>query len=634
MCGIYGIAKSGTARQASPATRAEISPEAIARATGLLAHRGPDDAGVWVVADRSVGFGHRRLAVLDLTPAGHQPMAGPRGHVLCFNGEIYNFRALRAELERLGHPFAGTGDAEVLLAAYAAWGEECVGRLNGMFAFAVYDPGGNGQGPSLFLARDPAGEKPLYYHHTADTFEFASEVRALEHGGRIDPLALDHYLALGYIPGDLCLFEGVHKLPAAHTARLDLGDFSLRTRRYRELPGAPVGETGSGTPAETDVEALERELEHLLEDAVRLRLESDVPLGVLLSGGLDSGLVLAAASRVSSRPIEAFTVSLPDSPLDESRRATQVARHFGAHHHILPLAPTGLGVLHDLAPLVDEPLGDSSLIPSFLVSALTRRHVTVALGGDGGDELFGGYTAYVTGLNALRRAGWMPRPLLALAGAARYLPAGLKGRAYGLSLRHGALQQASWYTTFFDPRLRHRLYRNPPPLARADAPERWHASLLGAPGAAPIHRLCRQGFLSTLTDDFLVKVDRASMAHALEMRSPWLDPRLIDFAFGRIPASWKVQGNATRRLQRRLAARLLPPDAEVPRKQGFSIPMDAWLRADRCQWVRDTLPDLPDSINRVYVEKLIHGHMRGRANGARLFALIMLAFANRNARRH
>lgn len=617
MCGIYGIADA----------RAPIDTGMVEHQRDLLGHRGPDDAGLWISDRRDVALGHRRLSIIDLSPAGHQPMLSADGRLaIVFNGEIYNFRMLRAELETLGNRFAGASDTEVLLAAYQTWGAECLAKLNGMFAFVIHDAGGTGRPPCLFIARDRAGEKPFYYVTGPSFFEFSSELKGLTRRAGLDLNALNHYLSLGYVPGDLCLARDVRKLPPAHAGRLDLATFELRIWKYWSLPANEPG-------ALADPEPLADEAQKILFDAVRLRLESDVPLGVLLSGGLDSSLVVAAAARQSPRPVKTFTITLPGSALDESRHARIVAQHFGTEHHELPLVETSLAAFDDFAPLVDEPIADSSLIPSFLVSRLTRRHVTVALGGDGGDELFGGYSDYVTALADQRHFGWIPPALLFMsAEIAGRLPAGVKGRNRLFSMRDGAHQKIIWGSPYFDLALRRRLY-TPELLAELGdglaEPER---SLLRffETGHDPVDAMTRTHFGSILPDDFLVKVDRASMAVALEMRAPFLDHRMLEFAFGRVPSAWKVQGGESRRLQKRLAQRLLPPALDTDRKQGFSIPLDDWLHADRCQRVRERVEALPGFLRRDEIDALIIGLERGRTNGARLYALMALGTALRN----
>lgn len=617
MCAIYGLATSG----------APVNLNMVKVQRDKLFHRGPDDAGIWCSPTEDVVLAHRRLAIIDLSKNGRQPMATADKRVtVVFNGEIYNFRELRADLERSGHVFHTGTDTEVLLAAWREWGENCLMRLNGMFAFALYDAG-DAQSPAcLFMARDRAGKKPLYYSFDGRRLEFASELKAIASRGGMSISALNHYLALGYVPHDLCIAEGVKKLPPAHAGRLDLNSMKLNIWRYWNLP--------TNCPdVDVDGESLADKAGWLIEDATRLRMVADVPVGVLLSGGLDSSLVAAAAARVSDRPIQTFTIGLPGSRLDESAHARLVAKHFGTHHHELPLNESGLTALDEFAPFVDEPLADSSLLPAFLVSRLTRQHVTVALGGDGGDELFGGYGHYQTTIADAQRLARTSGSMLRLAGdLASRLPAGVRGRNRLASLSRGPQQQAIWGSPYFDVALRKRIFA-PEALtelgSELDAPERFLLSLFRT-GTDVVDCMTRTDFGSILPDDYLMKVDRASMAVSLEMRAPLLDYRLIEFAFGRIPSRWKVDGAETRRVQKILARRWLPPDLDIKRKQGFSIPMDAWLRQAPASWHDGWLGRLPSTINRDIGTGLMNGLYKGRANGARLFALAMLGLAATN----
>ena len=619
MCGIVGIVS----------LKRPVDRDALVRMRDALRHRGPDSAGEWVAADGAVGLAHRRLRILDLTAAGHQPMTDAAEQTwIVFNGEIYNFQILRRELEAAGYTFRSTGDTEVLLNAYRHWGTDCLARLNGMWAFAIWDAARR----QLFFARDRVGKKPLYYSHTPGRLSIASQATALALDPAVDfsldlP-ALNSYLALGYIPGEQCVVRPSRKLPPAHAAVYDVAGDTLKTWRYWQPPAAPA----PGAMAEADGGALVDELESLLGESVRMRLISDVPLGVLLSGGVDSSLVTALAARHCRGRIRTFTIRFPgDARYDEGPYARRVAQHFATDHLEIEAAPATLGLLPELAAYFDEPLADSSLLPTYLVSRLTREHVTVALGGDGGDELFGGYSHYPQNLRLQQKWHWVPSAFWrGMASAARRLPPGLKGRNFGLSLAGGPLQRQIHGTPYFDVDLRRRLFRLDVlgELGGAlDAPERWLAERWSL-GTGALDRMTRLDFLSYLPDDILMKVDRASMALALEVRAPWLDVALMEFAFRAVPAEWKVQGATRRRLQRALAQRLLPPDLDLDRKQGLSIPMDRWLREpsgiallNDCLLAKEALP----WFRREAIETLIAGELKGRANGARLFALLMLA---------
>ncbi len=617
MCGIVGYLRSPP-----------LPVESFIKSRDRMTHRGPDDTGVWQSADGTVLLGHRRLSILDLSSAGHQPMVSECGRfVIVFNGEVYNYLELKGELEALGHRFKGSGDTEVILAAYRQWGEACLNRFNGMFAIAIWDGGTPDTPPSLFLARDRAGKKPLYYAHRGRTITFASELKAIpkEMRGGIDLQALNHYLALGYVPGSLCIASGANKLPPAHAARFRPDTGELTIWRWWELP-VPMTDQHLFTG-----EDLAEQSWLLLTDAVKLRLRSDVTVGVFLSGGLDSSLVTAAAVAVSDQPINTFTVGVPGSKLDESHHARAIADHSSTRHHLLELPKPSLDVLDELAPFVDEPIADSSILPTYLLSKLTAQHVKVALGGDGGDELYGGYEHYQVALRDHQRLGWLPKLLLnRLAIAVARLPAGVRGRNRLASLRGGVAQAHVWGSAYFDIDLRRRIMHPDVVKALGDnlgAPEAYLLQLMQQ-GRNDVDALTRTDFHAILPDDFLVKVDRASMANSLEVRTPFLDYRLVEHAFGTIPTDWKVSLTERRRVQNLMARKYLPKDYQLGRKQGFSIPMDEWLRHSDFD---ARLECMPESVfNRNETASLVRGLKGGRANGARLFALMMLTISQDN----
>lgn len=607
MCGIIGAA-----------TSPEWTPDAEAMME-RIAHRGPDDRGLRTSPDGRVILGHRRLSIIDLSPAGHQPMSDDSGRLwLTFNGEIYNFQELRVDLQALGHTFRTHSDSEVILAAYRQWGGRCVERFNGMFAFAIHDEAAQ----TLFLARDRVGKKPLYWWHRGSTFLFGSEAKAVvaATGSReLDPESVNHYFAFGCMPRDRSIFSGLRRLLPGHTLSYDLVRNAVTISCYW-TPWAQ-----SRGPVETDPDALLAEMESLVADSVRLRMIADVPLGVLLSGGLDSSIITAMAARQSARPVKTFTVTFPGGGrYDESEHAKLVARHFGTEHHELPLPEANIDVLRELAHHLDEPLADPSIVPTYLVSRLTRRHVTVALGGDGGDELFGGYGWYRSGVDAARNIRRVPQALRrAAAGLAGVLPPGIRGRnfvrAHAGDLAHYIITNA----TTFEPALRRKLLR------RADdvtAPERERRALWND-RADDVLAMSLFDLATYLPDDILTKVDRASMAVALEMRAPLLDYRLVEFAVGRVPSHEKVTTGGVRFLQKRLAKKLLPPQLDLQRKQGFVMPVHDWLRG---AWGTATVEAVRSAGVREWVdpavaENLLHGQRRGRTNGVRLFTLLMFA---------
>jgi asparagine synthase (glutamine-hydrolysing) len=608
MCGIIGIAS-----KLAVASRAWL-----AAGRDAMRHRGPDDAGEWWSAEGAVGLGHQRLAIIDLSPGGHQPKQDITGElIIVFNGEIYNFVDLRRELIAKGHNFRSHSDTEVILNAYREWGTRCLARLNGMFAFALFDA----RQQTLFLARDRAGEKPLFYHQANGVLRFASELKALladpALARRIDPAALDCYLAMGYVPGDRCLLQGFNKLPPAHALSFDLRTGQINVWRYWQLPElapaqAPLNEA-----------ALLDELETLLEDAVRCQMVADVPVGVLLSGGVDSSLVTAMAARASSQ-VQTFTIAFPgQGRLDEAEHARLVSRHFCTRHTELMAEDASAGLIPRLARQFDEPVVDSSMIPTFLVSQLVREHCTVALGGDGGDELFGGYWHYSRLQWMQQNLGWIPYTLRRgiARSAEKWLPVGFKGRNWVQGLGMDLGSGLPLIATYFDATMRRRLLK---------AGAGWSLMAEGlhkdrVPVNADIlQRATRMDFSNYLAEDILVKVDRASMLSSLEMRAPMLDYRLIEFAFGKVPSRLKATPTEKKILLKRLTARILPPEFDQQRKQGFSIPLGDWLKGGTFRKLFDeVLRDPQCSFDAKTVDGLLRGQDKGRSNGERLFALVL-----------
>lgn len=613
MCGIYGIINESE----------KINIKSLRASKDLLKHRGPDDSGEWISKNGNIGLAHCRLSIIDLTDAGHQPMQSEDGRlVIVYNGEIYNFWLLRKKLESYGHVFRSECDTEVVLAAYSHWGKNCLNYLNGMYAFAIYDSGCLSSAPSLFLARDRTGKKPLYYYLHNSSLQFASELKAIKIQTGVNFEALNYYLAFGYVPGEYCIAKGVKKLAAGHAAILELDSFKLSTWQYWKIPDKSID-------LDIDVNEATDHMLNLLSDSVRMRLIGDVPVGILLSGGLDSSLVLALAAQQSSKPLMTFNISIPGSSIDESKYASYIANYFGAEHHELSANESSTDIISDFSQYVDEPIADSSILPTFLVSRLTKKYVKVALGGDGGDELFGGYPEYINAIQSARNLRLIPSNFFKFcAKAISQLPAGIKGRSKLISFSHGPLKQSIWGTPFFDVTLRKRLL-NADIIDSIKCPE-YHLTKIFDRGKDPVDSMTRTHFESVLIDNFLVKVDRASMANSLEIREPYLDYRIVEYAFRSIPSELKIFDGKARIIQKLIANKLLPSDFNVNRKQGFSVPLDDWLRACDCVIVREYISYLPSCIKKKEVEKLISGHMKGRANGARLFALIMLSIAMKN----
>ncbi|MEO8453327.1 MAG: asparagine synthase (glutamine-hydrolyzing), partial [Gemmatimonadota bacterium] len=605
MCGIVGCAGPEPLRHRVPL---ELMRDA-------MAYRGPDGAGVWWSDDGRVGLAHRRLAIVGLGPAGAQPMCGAGGTtVITFNGELYNYHELAETLTGLGHRFHTGTDTEVLLASYQEWGEACLERFDGMFAFGLWDAERGG----LFLARDRAGEKPLYWSLGAGGLRFASELHPLlldpGQGRVLDPAAVKHYLAYAYAPIDQSLVEGIRKLPPAHALWYVPGGTAPRTWQWWRLPAhEPEREA-------TDAD-LESELEHLLRESIRRRLIADVPVGILLSGGLDSSLITALAAGQGAT-VRTFTIRFPGhGRFDETEHARLIARTFGTEHVEAEADPPSEAAVQDLLSGMDEAVGDSSLLPMHLVSRIARAHVPAVLGGEGGDELFGGYGHHhwLNRTAALRRT--IPQSWRAgLRGIAARLPVGFRGRHQLAGLAGDDASAIAHSDLYLDADARRELL-TPATLRWLDAspiPEAVRAARVRPLGG--ISRRARiDDFLGYLPGDILAKVDRASMRTSLEVRAPFLDHHVIELAFGRLPDRLATGPTGGKVLLKALARRLLPAGFAAHRKQGFSIPIDAWLAGGWRNVLAEPLADGGAAYLRGgAVSRLLAPASRIRSNGKRV----------------
>lgn len=619
MCGIVGTAARVPLMQR----------DWLALGSDAMLHRGPDDSGEWWSKDGRVGLAHRRLAIVDLSSSGHQPMHDSEGQLsIVFNGEIYNYRDIQVELISRGHAFKSNSDTEVILAAYREWGIDCVNHLNGMFALGIYDS----RSRCVFLARDRAGEKPLFYSWRNKVLRFASELKGLVADSRferrIDPEALDIFLATGYVPGDRCILRDVMKLGAGHALKFDLDTDALRVWRYWRLPDAP----SEIHPGVADEQILLDEFEVLFENAVHRQLQADVPVGVLLSGGVDSSLVTAMAVR-SSAQVKTFTVGFPAfGAYDESEHARLIARYFNTDHYELNADRVGPGVLPLLAAQYDEPIIESSMIPAYLVSRLVREHCTVALGGDGGDELFGGYSSYSNLLKAQAQASLIPTFMRKLirSGAETLLPTGFRGRHTLRCLDSDWRSGLPIVPIYFDSAERQALLGNRFSFQSRKLAEQVLKETT-VPSSDIIQRATRTDFSNYMVDDILVKVDRASMLNSLEVRAPMLDFRVIEFAFGRIPSSLKTSLNERKIFLKKLTSKLLPPQFDRQRKQGFSIPLAKWLSGGPWRdYFRSVLFSEGCLFDSDAVSKLMHGQDKKWHNQERLFGLVMFELWRRH----
>jgi len=592
----------------------------------LLAHRGPDGEGVH--ADGPLGLGHRRLSIIDLSDAGRQPMSYASGRLwIAFNGEIYNFPALRQALEREGYAFCSRTDTEVVLAAYLCWGLDFLQRLRGMFAFALWDAGRR----RLLLARDRVGKKPLHYVVDRDGIAFASEARALLADPAFVPRpnleAISHYLSLQYVPAPLSGFEGVRKLPPAHYLLIE--DGKITVERYWRLHYTPKRRIGEEEACE---ELIER-----LKEAVRIRLISDVPLGAFLSGGIDSGTVVALMSQVAGSRVKTFSIGFEEKEYDELPFARQVADRYGTEHHEFIVRPEAASVLPKLVWHYSEPYADSSAVPTYYLSQLTRRHVTVALNGDAGDENFAGYERYLANVLASRYAR-LPRVLRTPLNAAfRTLPRGkspksllAKATRFAEALTEGPERRYARWMMHFHPDMKARLC-TPAFLeasARADSLALFVEAYARSDADNLVDATLDVDVSNYLPDDLLVKVDVATMAHGLEARAPFLDHEFMEFAAS-LPADFKLRGRVKKYLLKRAVRSLLPADIIDRPKMGFGVPLDHWFRKDLREMAHDVLLG-PRAIQRGYfnppfVRRLLDEHVSGTSNWHyQLWNLLML----------
>jgi asparagine synthase (glutamine-hydrolysing) len=640
MCGITGFLDTSRGKNYE-----ELSVIARRMSTSLR-HRGPEDEGIWADPSTGLALGHRRLSIIDLSPMGHQPMHSSCGrYVITFNGEIYNFKALRQELEQLGQKFRGHSDTEIMLAAISHWGvEPAVKKFNGMFAFGLWDR----EEQTLYLSRDRAGEKPLYYGWAGKTLLFGSELKALQQHpdfrADIDRGALTVYLRHNYIPAPHSIYKGIYKLPAG--TLLAIRGFGSDASPKQYWSAKTAAEDGLSNPFRgTDEEAVDQ-LDALLNDAVSMRMEADVPLGAFLSGGIDSSLIVAIMQANSNRPVKTFTIGFDNREFNEAESAKLVAKHIGTEHTELYVSPEeAMGVIPRLPTLYDEPFADSSQIPTFLVSQLARRNVTVSLSGDGGDELFGGYNTYLWGRGVQQNIGWMPGPLKA-----------------GLAKTLGPLSKLDWNAL-----LDGRQAVVPESLRRKDLNKVLHklagilkvnerealywvllsywmepsSIVLGAKEPLThltdktkwaqiedfMHVMMYLDTLMYLPDDILVKVDRASMGVSLESRVPLLDHRVIEFAW-KLPLEMKVKGDVGKRPLRQLLHRYVPMELVDRPKQGFGVPIHEWLRGPMRSWAEDLLDESRLKSEGYFAEKPIRQkwaeHVSGRRNWqAQLWGVLM-----------
>jgi len=603
MCGICGKIAFND--------RAKPSQEELQAMRDILTRRGPDDAGIYI--DGNVALCHRRLSIIDLE-GSKQPLANENGTVwIVFNGEIYNFMELRDELIKLGHQFKTQGDTEVIVHLYEQYGEDSVGRLRGMFAFAIWDENKK----ELFMARDRVGKKPLHYYHDENTFIFGSEIKAIlldkYYAARkeMDLEAYFHYLSFLYVPAPLTIFKGIKKLLPAHWMKVDRNG-SVETKQYWDV------QFDEGMANVSESELCER-LQHLLKEAVRIRLISDVPLGAFLSGGMDSSTVVAMMSKVSNAPIKTFSIGFSVDKYNEANDAREVANYIGTDHTEVILEPND--IIDQLQPTMayfDEPFADSSLIPTYLVSRLAREKVTVALSGDGGDELFGGYPWWQKRPRYQLEIIKLPNSMKSLISSmAPMLPDKMRGKNFLSKLTQTyeryLLETKAVYDSDFveficssqslDALSSINLYKyNLPYFVNHDG-KNWSDTIM------------EYDLKTYIPNDILTKVDRMSMFCSLEARAPLLDHKFVEFA-AQIPARLKFKNNTSKYILKKAMEGILPTNILHKRKQGFSIPLEDWLRKELKEQMLDTIlcQECDVLFNKKNVEKMIHEFLNGNDN--------------------
>ena len=600
MCGIAGFYQFEGKRPDKTLLRAMCD---------VITHRGPDEEGFYL--DRHVGLGIRRLKIIDLA-TGQQPIHNEDKSIwTVFNGEIYNFRELREKLQSKGHRFYTNVDTEVIVHLYEEYGEDFVEKLNGMFGIAVWDRNLE----KLILVRDRLGIKPLSYFLTDEKLVFGSEIKSLLIEGSlnrsISVSSLDYYLTFGYVPAPHSIFEGVRKLPPGHLLTYQKG--KVHIRQYWDVP------LNAESKAYSE-DYYKEGLFDLLKTAVRRRLISDVPLGAFLSGGVDSGTIVGLMAQLMTQPVKTFSIGFEEEEFSELDDARIVARHFGTEHTEFVVKPNALELLPKLATSYDEPFADSSAIPTFYVSQLARQHVTVALSGDGGDELFGGYRRYVTDArdNFLEvLPSWIRTSLLG--GISKQMPMFMRGKSYLHYMSQSVERQYLQRVSFFSPEIKSHLYSNDLKrhLGGAD-PVKWAKDFMdNVNGAALLPKMLYSDLKTYLPYDLLTKVDIASMAHSLEVRVPFLDHEVVEFA-AQIPPQLKIQGDTSKYILKMAMKGLVPPEVLQKKKQGFAVPLARWFRSELKEFTYDNLTSTRFKSRGWFaqdaIEKMLARHQAGTAD--------------------
>ncbi len=606
MCGFVG----------SASVHRVVDKEWLLNGSESLYHRGPDDSSQWISENNRLGFSHRRLSIIDITENARQPfMNTTQDAVIIFNGEIYNYKLIRSSLKSLGYKFKSNSDTEVLLNSYLCWGYECLQKIKGMYAFVIYDIRSN----KIFAARDICGEKPFYYSYDNETLYFASELKSILVNNSITTNislnSLDYYLATGHTPADISIIKGIKKLKPSNALTYDLNDGSIKTWNYWNPPYI-----SSNSNFLKEGELIEK-LESTLESAVVSQLTSDVPLGICLSGGLDSSLITALASRHVSN-ISTFTAIFPSNEsFNESKYAKIISNKFSTSHNEIPIDRPSYDILQTLTEYYDEPLADSSSIATYLLFSSLSKYCKVALGGDGSDELFGGYSHHRTLSSSLIQYLSIPSLSILYKFFLKYLPVGFKGRNFAFKLFCQQSRLIPPYPYFFDFIYRKRLLSNHTNFHPAY--DQFFCSPFKPSNDIGFITM-KNDFMNYLSEDLLVKTDRASMANSLEIRSPFLDKELIEFSFSSIPSNFKTSNTRNKILLKKLAKKILPSNLNIERKQGFSVPLARWLKAGPFRnFIYDILLDENCFFEKKTIREILKNQDKGYSNSERIYSLAM-----------
>jgi asparagine synthase (glutamine-hydrolysing) len=616
MCGITGWLNLNTTQ--------DHNAEAVLHSMcETIVHRGPDSEGLWI--DDRVALGMRRLSIIDLK-TGDQPVFNcDRSVIVMMNGELYNYREVRAELEKKGHKFTTKSDTEILPHLYEEYGEAFIDHVNGMYAFSLWDT----RAKKLIIARDRFGEKPLYYGVFDGRLIWASEPKALlahpSVHAELDLNALRHYVSFDYVPAPMSIYKGVSKLPAAHMLVVENGE--VRTRRYWDLRFAGSAEPNGAVQAKRRIEDAAVELRGLLSDAVRMRLVSDVPLGILLSGGIDSSTVAAFATHHATERVKTFSIGFEEDSFDESKYARRVARHLNTEHYEDKLSATTAGdLIGEIGKWLDEPMSDGSLIPTFLLARFVRKHVTVALGGDGGDELFAGYPMYYAHGIAARykaipgflRSGLIEPIVNALPVSTNNLSFDYKAKRFVRAANLDEVERHhSWFGSFAADQHDKLFTKDVIGQTQGDIYRGVRELVKASDARAVVERMQYADINYYLAEDILTKVDRAAMAVSLETRAPFLDPRVAQFAAS-IPVEYKLQGKSGKVILKEAMKDLLPHDILHRPKKGFGIPIAEWLKGRLNSLMHDMLAEerlrSQGIFDPGYVQRLVREHETGAAS--------------------